>query len=188
MQQKNIFDIESLMKELITSPKEKDEKLISASGTNVPSDNVKEEENKQAKNNTTRSKKPARRRPNTAASDTQYPIPISQPASDSNSRSNPTKKKSGNVFIVKKQKESGKATFVSGPGIQEKYITPNMDTPLSALGMREDILAALNRVSIYDVGDLCMIRKNGLERYHILNDADLSALCKFMGRLHVSLL
>lgn len=176
------------MKELITSPKEKDEKLISASDTNAPSDNVREEENKHAKNNTVRGKKPVRQRPNAAACDTQYPIPISQPASDSNSRPKTSKKKSGNVFIVKKQKEFGKATFVSGPGIQEKYITPNMDTTLSALDMREDILAALNRVSIYDVGDLCMIRKNGLERYHILSDADLSALCKFMGRLHVSLL
>lgn len=185
MRQNNRFDIESLMKELLDSPKEKTKGTTSASSETTANNEVQTEEIKQPASGASKRKPPVKKRPSLLAADARFPVPVSQPADPHSRVTHP--KKAGNVFIVKKEKTSGKHEIVEEPGIQRKCITPNMDTPLSELGMQKDILTTLTHVGIHDVGDLCMIRKNGLERYHILSDTDLSALCKFMGSLHISL-
>lgn len=178
---KETFDIDTLMEELMKLPNRKLQ-IVPFEDMPAPKVNPKKAAAEPQK------KKLKKRRPSETAADADFPVPISQPASDFNNHVKKPEKKNRQVFIVKKQKHSEHKELIAGPGIQEKYTTPNMDTPLSELRMNRDILAALNRVGINDVGDLCMIRKNGLERYHILTGAELSALCSFMEGLHVSLI
>ena len=49
------------------------------------------------------------------------------------------------------------------------------------------IAQSLDRMQIHDVGDLCMIRKNGLQRSHVLDDKDLDILCELMRQRNVML-
>lgn len=98
------------------------------------------------------------------------------------------KRQGGNVYLVGKAKGETVKHIMSAQELAPKYITPNMDTPLSKVsGMPKRILGILEQAGIHDVGDLCMVRKNGLARYHVLNDADLSVLCRVMEAVNIYL-
>lgn len=98
------------------------------------------------------------------------------------------KRQGGNVYLVGKAKGESAKRIMSAQELAPKYITPNMDTPLSKVsGMPKRILGVLEQAGIHDVGDLCMVRKNGLTRYHVLNDADLSVLCRVMEAVNIYL-
>lgn len=101
-----------------------------------------------------------------------------------------SREKKGQVFIVGKSKSGipGTKKIVSQSGYSPKYITPDMDTPLSDIKrIPKPILEALKRIQIHDVGDLCMVRRNGLSRYHILSDSDLCILCDVMEEINIFL-
>lgn len=98
------------------------------------------------------------------------------------------RKQGGNVYLVSKAKGETSKHIMSAKELASKYITPNMDTPLSKVsGMPKRILDVLEQAGLHDVGDLCMVRKNGLTRYHVLNDADLSVLCHVMEAVNIYL-
>lgn len=98
------------------------------------------------------------------------------------------RKQVGNVYLVSKAKGETSKHIMSARELAPKYITPNMDTPLSKVsGMPKRILDVLEQAGIHDVGDLCMVRKNGLARYHVLIDADLSVLCRVMEAVNIYL-
>lgn len=182
MQKKReVFDIDTLMTEL----------LKATSTSHMPSQTTEVSASEQCEETeptaTPKTKHSRTNKQNASAVNSSFPVPVIGPDSKPKARAKQPKKRPGDAFVVKKCGNSGKKEIVAGPGIPEKYKTPDMDTPLSSLGMRKDLLEALNRVNIMDVGDLCMIRKNGLERYHILCDADLSALCAFMEKINISL-
>ena len=101
-----------------------------------------------------------------------------------------SREKKGQVFIVGKSKSGipGTKKIVSQSGYTPKYITPDMDTPLSGIKqIPKPILETLKRAQIHDVGDLCMIRRNGLSRHHILTDSDLDILCDAMEEINIFL-
>lgn len=96
--------------------------------------------------------------------------------------------KTGKTYIVQSTGKAGKKCIQTRSTDTPAYNTPDMDTLLSSLPeIPKHIVQALARMQIRDVGDLCMIRKNGLQRNHLLSDKDLNILCELMQQRNIIL-
>ena len=101
---------------------------------------------------------------------------------------NASHQKTGKIYIVQSTGKAGKKCIQTRATDTPAYNTPDMDTPLSSLPeIPKHIVQDLARMQIHDVGDLCMIRRNGLERNYLLSNKDLNILCELMRQRNVVL-